>query len=366
MHRFSAPRSLFALLAAAILALPISAAPASAASGNQNHLDDEVTQRLQSTPESGLIPVIIEGATDAAIAPNSAARARRAEDRVRSGGGRIVGNSGILGASVAQLTPAQIRALAADPAIGNIHFDEPVAAASSDAGGSVYADSSAPATPIVFRQTIGASDAWKAGATGKGVTVAVLDTGIADNNAAFGARVKARVDLVDPAHPAQGDPAGHGSHVAGIVAASRGFESPGVAPDASLVSVRVLDEQGQARLSTVMAGLEWTIAHKWALGINVVVMALGAPSHVSYRDDPLAGAVELAWRSGIVVVVAAGNGGPTRGSVSSPGNDPLVLTVGAAPSLDLIFCRVLTSTSPELVPRALCEPIFVDASATSL
>jgi len=198
------------------------------------------------------------------------------------------------------------------------------ASATNDASASVGA-----ATPITFDETIGATEAWTSGNTGRGVTVAVLDTGIDNNAAAFGSRVKARVDLVDPTHPAQGDPAGHGTHVAGIVGASRSFAAPGVAPDASLVSVRVLDEQGQAHMSTVIAGLEWTIAHKADLGIRVVIMALGAPATVSYREDPLAAAAEMAWRSGLVVVVAAGNTGPAAGSISSPGDHPLLLTVGA-------------------------------------
>ena len=158
----------------------------------------------------------------------------------------------------------------------------------------------------------------------------MLDTGIDNNSAAFGARVTTRVDFIDPAHPAQGDPAGHGTHVAGIIAAGRSALSPGIAPDANLVSVRVLDAQGTSRLSTVIHGLEWVVAHRSALGIRVVVMALGAPAVGSYRQDPLAAAAELAWQSGLVLVTAAGNAGPGAGTIQTPGIDPLVLTVGAS------------------------------------
>ena len=182
----------------------------------------------------------------------------------------------------------------------------------------------------MFQQAIGATQAWQDGFTGKGVTVAVLDTGIDNNTSAFGARVKARVDLVDPAHPAQGDPAGHGTHLAGIIAAGRNAPSPGIAPDADLVSVRVLDENGSSRLSTVIHGLEWVIAHKSSLGIRVVVLALGAPTQGGYQKDPLAAAAEIAWRSGLVLVTAAGNDGPGAGTIETPGIDPLVLTVGAS------------------------------------
>ncbi len=325
MHLTHAPQRLLALLAAAILALPVSAAPASAAQAPER-LDDEVTQRLQTTAESQRIPVIIEGAPDRGAQASGANRAQRAEDRVRSSGGHVIGTSSLLGASVAELTPAEIRTLAADPSVGRIHIDAEVKASAVGA-----TDTSASGlTPIVFQQTVGAPDAWKSGDSGQGVTVAVLDTGIDNNNAAFGARVKARVDFIDPAHPAQGDPAGHGTHVAGIVAASRNVPSPGIAPDASLVSVRVLDAQGRSRLSTVILGLEWVVAHKSSLGIRVVVMALGAPAVGGYREDPLAAAAELAWHSGLVLVTAAGNAGPGGGTIQTPGIDPLVLTVGAS------------------------------------
>src|SRR6266702_2230188 len=225
------PQRLLAFLAAAIVALPVSAAPASAAQAPAR-LDDEVTQRLLTTAESQRIPVIIEGAPDGGMQASGAQRAQRAEDRVRRDGGHVIGTSSLLGASVAELTPAEIRTLAADPSIGRIHIDTEVKASAVGAAD----PSTNGATPIVFQETIGAPDAWKAGDSGQGVTVAVLDTGIDNNNAAFGARVTARVDLINPAHPAQGDPAGHGTHVAGIIAAGRNASSPGIAPDAGLVS----------------------------------------------------------------------------------------------------------------------------------
>src|SRR5438552_2278007 len=234
MQRIHAKKSIFAFLAAAIVALPVSILPVTAAAG-PTALDDAVAQRLQTTPESSLIPVIVEGTVESsASGGDPAVRAQRAEDRVRSRGGRIVGRSVLLGASIAELRPSQILALASDPAISRIDFDAVVRAAATSDG----PDATTGLTPITFDQTISAPDGWRAGDTGQGVTVAVLDTGIDNNYAAFGARVKARVDLIDPPHPAQGDPAGHGTHVAGIIAASRTFPSPGVAPDAALVSVR--------------------------------------------------------------------------------------------------------------------------------
>jgi serine protease AprX len=326
MPRTQLSKLLFSLLAAGCLALPSVPLTVSAAPG-PSRLDDDVAQRVQSTPASERIPVIVEGAADGLPTPDNQHRAQRAEDRVRSLGGQVKGSSNLLGATVAELTPSEIRTLAADSSVDRIHFDSPVRAAASNRDTDA---STAGPTPIVFQQAIGAPQAWQQGITGKNVTVAVLDTGIANNPAAFGSRVKARVDLVDPAHPSDGDPAGHGTHIAGIIAASRSTPAPGIAPDATLVSVRVLDPNGDSRLSTVMLGLEWVVAHKKQLGIRVAVLALGAQAVTGYREDPLAAAAEMAWRSGIVVVTAAGNDGPGAGSIQTPGIDPLLLTVGAS------------------------------------
>jgi serine protease AprX len=327
MPRISFSKLLSSLLVVGALALPAAAPIGVSATPAPGRLDDEIAQRIQVTPANERIPVIVEGAPDGFAQGDNIRRAQRAEDRVRTigAGTHVKGNSNLLGATVAELTPAEIRALSADAGVDRIHFDTAVHASATNQ------DNTAPGqTPIVFEQTVGAPQAWQQGITGTDVAVAVLDTGIDDNNAAFGARVKARVDLVDPTHPAQGDPAGHGTHVAGIVAASRAFVAPGIAPEANLVSVRVLDQTGASRLSTVMLGLEWVVAHKTQLGIRVVVMALGAPAVTGYREDPLAAASELAWHSGLVVVTAAGNGGPAAGTIETPGIDPLVLTVGAS------------------------------------
>src|SRR5260370_24208777 len=145
MQLTHAPQRLFALLAAAILALPISAVPAGATPAPVR-LDDEVTQRLQTTADTQRIPVIIEGAPDRGAQTSGANRAQRAEDRLRRSGGHVVGTSSLLGASVAELTPAEIRTLAADPSISRIHIDSEVKATA------VGATDSSPsgATPIVF------------------------------------------------------------------------------------------------------------------------------------------------------------------------------------------------------------------------
>src|SRR5207237_7822683 len=147
---------------------------------------------------------------------------------------------GLLGATAAELTPAQIQKLSTDGSVAHISLDRPVRAASLDT------DNTAEPTPITYPGTIGATSANSQGVTGRGVGVAVLDTGIADD-AALRGRIARRVDLVDPVHPSNGDLGGHGTHLAGIIAA-KSANLTGVAPDASLISVRVLDEQGGGRI----------------------------------------------------------------------------------------------------------------------
>jgi serine protease AprX len=169
------------------------------------------------------------------------------------------------------------------------------------------------------------------GGKGAGVTVAVLDSGIA-TDPDFSqpiSRILARVNLADPLPASVTDPGGHGTHVAGTIAGN-GTQSAGqfvgIAPGANLVDVRVLDANGNGRMSSVILGVQWAISHRVQYHIRVLNMSLGAPARASYRADPLAAAVEMAWLHGLVVVAASGN---TGGAVDSPGADPYVLTVGA-------------------------------------
>lgn len=312
-----------ALLTAGALLLPHAGPAAASPARGGPHIDDDLAQQVSAAAPSTPLHVLVEASGRAGLdGPDGAAqRANDAETAVGRTGGRVNGHVNLLGAVAADLTPAQIQQLTADGSIAHVSIDRPVHATSLD-----DADDDA-ATPVTYPKTVGATAAARRGVTGRGVGVAILDTGIADDPALHG-QVARRVDLVDPQNPTNADPGGHGTHLAGIIAA-RSANLTGVAPDASLISVRVLDEQGGGRVSTVIKGLEWTVLHRKELGIRVVVMALSAPTAGSYLDDPLAAAAEMAWQSGLVVVAAAGNTGPNAGSVGTPGIDPLVLTVGS-------------------------------------
>src|SRR4029079_11996693 len=129
------------------------------------------------------------------------------------------------------------------------------------------------------------------------------------------------------------------THVASVLAGNGGYQSPdssGVAPGADLYDVRVLDQHGVGSISDVIPGIDWVIQHAKLLNIRVMNLSLAASSTESFVTDPLARAARAAVANGVVVVVAAGNAGKTvdgrevYGAVGSPGNDPSVITVGAA------------------------------------
>jgi serine protease AprX len=128
------------------------------------------------------------------------------------------------------------------------------------------------------------------------------------------------------------DAGGHGTHVAGIVAGNgqrSAGEYVGIAPGANVLDVRVLDRNGNGRISSVVRGIEWVLAHRAQYNIRLINLSLGMPARLPYQLDPLSAAAEIAWKHGVAVFAAAGNGGPSAGSVESPGIDPYVITVGA-------------------------------------
>jgi serine protease AprX len=175
-----------------------------------------------------------------------------------------------------------------------------------------------------------------AGVTGAGVDVALIDTGVSP---VAGLDEPGKV-VNGPDFSAQGDQEnlrsldafGHGTHLAGIIAGedpAAGFS--GIAPDAQIVNVKVGAADGSTTLASMLAGIDWVVRNRRSdeLNIRVLALAFGAPVSGGYRSDPLAFAVEQAWKRGLVVVTAAGNGGGETGSLDSPAYDPYVLAVGA-------------------------------------
>ena len=189
---------------------------------------------------------------------------------------------------------------------------------------------------------VNADQVWQQGTTGRGVTVAILDSGVAADPDLVQPtnRILASVNFADQRLVL--DPGGHGTHVAGIVAGNgtrSAGEFIGIAPQANVVDVRVLSSTGSGRISSVVRGIDWVIAHRSTYNIRVINMSFGAPVTGTYRTDPLSAAVEIAWRRGLVVVAAAGNSGPARNTVLSPGIDPYAITVGATDDAGTLSTR---------------------------
>ena len=182
-----------------------------------------------------------------------------------------------------------------------------------------------------FATDTGADRLAAAGDTGQGVTVAVLDTGINASLPDLAGRVVGGVDLTN-GHSPYTDQYGHGTFVAGLIAgngaASQG-QYPGEAPGANLVSIKVAGATGLTTTSQVLSGINWAIKNRSKLGINVLNLSLGQIPTGPTGTEPLDQAVESAWSAGITVVVAAGNSGPFNGTITSPADDPLAISVGA-------------------------------------
>lgn len=163
------------------------------------------------------------------------------------------------------------------------------------------------------------------------VGVAVIDTGIFRHKD-FDNRVAAFVDFIN-GRTAPYDDSGHGTHVSGIIAgsgAASGGRYRGVAPESAIISVKVLDNSGNGRIANVLKGLEWVRKQREKYNIRVVNISFGTTTKDEVKDeDRLIEAVEKLWDDGMVVIAAAGNNGPSRSSITAPGNSRKIITVGA-------------------------------------
>jgi len=177
--------------------------------------------------------------------------------------------------------------------------------------------------------------------TGRGVGVAVIDSGIEPDSDDLSIDISTFVDFTqgpDPVYTKPYDDYGHGTFVASMIAndGKGGAKYQGLAPDVHLIGLKVLDKDGSGSTSAVMQAIEFAIQHKEDLGIDVINLSLGHPVFESAATDPLVKAVEEAHAAGIVVVASAGNFGMNPathqvgyGGLTSPGNAPSAITVGA-------------------------------------
>ncbi len=334
----------------------LNAAAPAAASPESGRVDAFVSQKLAAGPAGRWISLIVQeqgGVTSAA------------ERQLKALGGDVYRHLPVVSSVAVRLPARSLGGLVALPWVSHVSADVPVKKNDQ------FTVSSS-----------GADTAYSSyGLTGKGVTVAVVDSGIEyhqdmlkpgllNTGLLASTRILQSVNFV-ASESTINDLCGHGTHVAGIIAGNGNASSGltcyktfyGIARQANLVNVRVLDSHGMSDVSTVLAGIQWVINNKSAYNIRVMNISLGHPVGESYTTDPLCQAVEQAWKAGIFVVCAAGNegrlnvtatlGAPNEGwgtaygSIQCPGNDPYVITVGATKSMDGIRAhdRIATYSS---------------------
>src|SRR5437867_2058795 len=277
---------------------------------------EDVAGRMQSAVVGG------EGAEEQARAADARLEA------IYSSGATLEKTYGSLPVAAVVADRSALKRLAEDSRVERISLDHPIRASLATTA-----------------RAIGADQVWTAagtrpGFTGNGVTVAVIDSGD-DDSADLNPAYLARVYIASGEHK---DKYGHGTHIAGIIAGrgvssgtGKGFSDQykGIAPGAKLISLKALDRWGSGWTSDVLAALDWCLKNKNQYNIRVINLSLGHPVLESYKTDPLCRMAEACVRAGIVVVAAAGNygkdesGNAIYGGVTSPANDPAVITVGA-------------------------------------
>jgi len=277
---------------------------------------------ISALPSEEVVPVIVKYTSASLMAAGLAeglalspeALARFAEEILKPWREAISRHFRLIPATALRVKAGELKALEEDPRVEAIWPDKPVYA---------LLDVSVP--------LIRAPQVWEKGFTGRGIKVAVVDTGIDYEHPDFSGRILAYTSFVGGDGK---DDHGHGTHVAGIIAGSgeaSGGKYRGVAPEALLLSAKVLKADGSGMMSDVMAGIEWAVEQ----GAKVINLSLGSPGPCD-GTDALSAMCDAAVRAGVVVCAAAGNDGPAPGTIGSPGCAREVITVGASDDYDQV------------------------------
>ncbi len=316
------------LALATVLALTLSFSPALAAKGGKAGVASDLQEKVEKESPSSSVRVLVnlDGGDPLAVA-----------DKIKELGGEVRGHFRNVGVMVVDLPLGAIGSLAEIEELEYVAPDRPVTGLASH-----------------LETTTGASLAYNTGSSvlstlpgldGSGVGVAVLDSGIDPSHVDLRDETKGIRRVVFSwdftGRGGLDDPYGHGTHIAGIIAGDGGAsyvagrDYTGMAPGASLINFKVLDERGHGYISNVVAAIDQAISIRNVYNIKVINLSLAAPPIDSYVNDPMCRAVERAARAGIVVVAAAGNfgqdqnGNKVYGGITSPGISPSAITVGA-------------------------------------
>ncbi len=218
------------------------------------------------------------------------------------------------------------------------------------------------------REIVHCTEPGYSGLTGRGVGVAVLDTGIYPHED-FGQRITAFFDVLHRRREPYDDN-GHGTHISAIIGgsgAASGGRYRGIAPGCDLISVKVLDAKGGGFASDVLMGLRWIREYKDALGIRIVNISVGSYSRKNMSENSaLVRGVDAAWDDGLVVVVAAGNNGPGYMTVTTPGISRKVITVGCSDDhkeVSVMGNRMVDYSGRGPTGACICKPEIVAPGA---
>ncbi|HVF76184.1 MAG TPA: S8 family serine peptidase [Acidimicrobiales bacterium] len=323
MHTLALPRRVVVALALAMSLAAATVLPGSTGAGA-----DAPARAAAAAVDDALRT--LRDATARIIVQKHAGTAGDPERTVHDLGGQVTRDLPLVNGFSATVPTDAVPALADDPSVRAISLDRRMQPQGESSSG----------VKSVFAKVVGSDDMDQAGHRGAGVTVALIDTGVADVPDLAGRVLPVTDDITGAVSACQNlsgeagcaDSYGHGTFIAGLIAgngASSGGRWKGAAPEANLVSVKIAGRDGSADVSGVIAGIQWVVSFKDRYNIRVLNLSLGTDSTQSYKVDPLNYAVERAWDAGIVVVVSASNRGPAAGTIAKPGDDPLVVTVGA-------------------------------------
>jgi serine protease AprX len=258
------------------------------------------------------------------------ARNSSVEETAKQLGATISQDLWIINGFAAEIKASNVLQLAQVNGVRWISWDAPVQ--QTDCTDCTNNDSLANA----YIKAINADKAWAKELQGKGIGVAVVDSGVnwqTDLYTPSGVnRVVANVAYNNGYNQTTFDAYGHGSHVAGVIGGNGRMSNGmyvGVAPQSNIINVKVSDDLNAGRTTdkNVVAGLQWILQNKTKYNIRVVNISINGSVDESYHTNPLDAAAEVLWFNGIVVVVSAGNKGSNK--LYPPANDPFVITVGA-------------------------------------
>ncbi|MFZ5824219.1 MAG: S8 family peptidase [Bacillota bacterium] len=299
-----------------VLACAGAVGPVSGAAGIlPANVHQAVAQQVKTNPD-GLVRVIV----------TQTPAASGVEDAAVALGARITARWSMINSFAAEVPARSVSALAKNPGVRAVLSSSPTVSTAT-----VDETRLKSAYPYAVR----AEEAWRAGYTGSGVTIAIVDSGVhtADGtNSDFGGRISHSVSFHKNAAFTT-DRFGHGTHVAAI-AAGNGQTGDGaytgIAPGANLINVKFSDDEGRASEEDLINALQWVYDHREAYNIRIVNISSTVSTQQSYLESATSAAVEQLWAAGLVVVVSAGNrGGEDCATCYAPAHDPFVISVGA-------------------------------------